>query len=144
MSDDLAAYEWRTSGSGERLVYAMRGYDRDEDAYVGSMLTAELAAAVVEEHNAAIRDASSLDEAREALRRIDALPKRWDAPLTHKPGDAGEAAWATVGSEAHLIAHRALGGCVESARALLAPDQDAEDVEPTLAPPSIAGEEPRP
>lgn len=81
-------------------------------------------------HDALLDD---LAAAREALRRIDALPKRWGAPLAHEPFDEmGAAAWAAVGSEAHLIAHRALGGSVESARALLAPNQDAEDVEPTL------------
>ncbi len=58
---DLAAYEWRTSGQAGRLIYAVRGYDRDLDAYVGSMLTAELAAAVVDEHNAAIRQAAGTD-----------------------------------------------------------------------------------
>ncbi len=139
---DLAAFEWRVGGHGDCPIFAVVGYDRDVDAAVGLMNTAELAAAVVEEHNAAIREAGDEGACREALRRIDALPKRWDAPVVHAPGDdVAAAAWAAVGSEAHLIAHRALGGSVESARALLVPV--VEDVEPTLAPPSIAGEESR-
>lgn len=130
---DLAAYEWRAGGHGDCGILAMTGYDRDADPVLGLMNTAVLAAAVVDEHNAAIRDEQDGRDAREALSRIDGLPKRWGAPLAHEVDDAmGAAAWAAVGSEAHLIAHRALGGGVESARAQLAPRQDIETPEPTL------------
>jgi hypothetical protein len=51
-----------------------------------------------------------LYRAEDALRRIERLRDRWNAPLSHPIGDmndpayAGAAAWAAVGSEAHKIA----------------------------------------
>lgn len=57
---------------------------------------------------------------REALERIDRLPAKWGAAQ-----DGGEA-WAAVGSEAHRIAHCALGGDLASAREALAASPPAE------------------
>lgn len=55
-----ARSEWRLGRGNGLAIYAMRGYDRDEDIYVGQMLTPELAAAVVEQHNAAIHQGPEL------------------------------------------------------------------------------------
>ncbi len=98
MPDDLATYEWRTGGHGSCGIFAIGGCG-DTDMILGLMTTPRLAAAVVEQHNAAIRG------------REDALAR------SLYPSQA--------------------------ARDALAPNQDAEDVEPRLAPPSIAGEESR-
>lgn len=57
---DLAAYEWRVGGHGNCAIFAVVGYDRDADKAIGLMNTAELAAAVVGEHNAAIRQGPRL------------------------------------------------------------------------------------
>jgi hypothetical protein len=86
-------------------------------------MTIELMQQLERERDAAREDAERLAE---ALKEIDGLPKRWDAPLSHPCGDMsdpayrGAAAWAVVGSAAHLIAHKALGGSLDSARAALA------------------------
>ncbi len=71
--DDLAAYEWRVGGHGNCGILAMRGYDRDVDAAIGLMNTAELAAAVVDEHNAAITERAKA-EGRAVRRRIAEAP----------------------------------------------------------------------
>ncbi len=57
MSDQvgLEHYEWRVCDKTPRTIYAMRGYDRDKDDYVGQMLTPALSATVVAEHNRALR-----------------------------------------------------------------------------------------
>ena len=69
--------------------------------------------------SAAMAASVEVDRLKKALEKIDRLAVKWGAPLAHSPGDYGEAKWAAVGSEASLIAHRALGGSLESARARL-------------------------
>ncbi len=49
-------YEWRVGRSLGRTIYAMVGYDREADVFVGIMETRELAAAVVKTHNEAIQE----------------------------------------------------------------------------------------
>jgi hypothetical protein len=52
---------------------------------------------------------SSVGVLVEALKRIERLHLRWDAPLEHEVDDhEASARWAAVGSEAGLIAKRAL------------------------------------
>lgn len=82
-ADDLAAYEWRVGGHGNCSIFAMRGYDRDADMSIGLMTTPRLAAAVVDEHNAAIGGredtlARSLYPTRAARDGVDEYAPRQD------------------------------------------------------------------
>ena len=121
---DLAAYEWRVGGHGNCGIFAMTGYDRDVDAAIGLMNTAELAAAVVEEHNAAIRQGPQVkrerDEARAQLAAIsEAARAANDAMRLHNRGGMQ---WLELDATFAAL-ERALS---------LAPNQDAEEVEPML------------
>ena len=56
-----------------------------------------------------LRHENRIAELEEALRRIERLRTKWDAPLEYEATDVlSTAAWAAVGSEAHAIATVAL------------------------------------
>lgn len=56
MTDDLAAFPWRTGRRVGRHLYAQAGPEpSDDDVPIGTLDTAELAAAACAAHNAMLR-----------------------------------------------------------------------------------------
>jgi RecJ-like exonuclease len=117
-ADDLAAYEWRVGGHGNCQILAIVDYDHDIDPVLGLMNTAVLAAAVVDEHNAAIREPQTNDD------NTTLVP----CGMCRGTGVDDQFACQWCDGTRTVLALGEWQRCGPE----LAPDQDAEDVEPTL------------